>query len=182
MRARTSLACAVVLLLGCGSPADTDPRVLTGTLTIDARFSVDQRQSVLDAIDVWRDATGERFDPSVRIGEVSCGQPFALAAVSSEGCHVGQTLDEGDSTGPIEKVLGAADPERHSISVVTWLQGPDFGHNVEHELGHYLLLGHGQGIMAQSRDHQPAVVAAASISEFCAIWTCDARGIRSAAK
>ena len=178
MRACRSLVCAVGLLLACGSPADTDPRVLTGTLTLDTAFSVDQRQSILDAIDVWRDATGGRFDPSVSFADVSCGQPFALAAVASEGCHVGQTVDEGDSAGPTERVLGVADPARHSIAVVTWLRDDDFGHNVEHELGHYLLLGHGQGIMAQARNHQPAVVAPASISEFCAIWSCGAGGVR----
>src|SRR3954468_15991195 len=115
MRARCWLACAAALVLGCGSPAETDPRVLTGTLTIDTRFSVDQRQSILDAIDVWRDATGGRFDPGVRFDDVGCGQPFALAAVDSVGCHVGQTLDEGDSAGPTERVLGVADPTRHSI-------------------------------------------------------------------
>jgi hypothetical protein len=109
---------------------------------------------------------------------VSCGQPFALAAVDSVGCHVGQTLDEGDSAGPTERVLGVADPTRHSIAVVTWLGGADFAQNVEHELGHYLLLGHGQGIMAQARNHQPAVVSPASISEFCAIWSCGAGGAR----
>ena len=71
-----------------------------------------------------------------------------------------------------QRVLGAAHPEDHWISVVTWLEGDDFRNNVAHELGHYLLVGHGEGIMAQAREHEPAVVAETTISEFCAIWNC----------
>jgi hypothetical protein len=103
-------------------------------------------------------------------GEVKCGQAFAIEAVHAQGCHVGQEVDD---TG--DRVLGAADSDGHWVSVVTWLEGEAFRDNVAHELGHYLLVGHGDGIMAQAREHQPPWITAASVSEFCAIWECEDR-------
>jgi hypothetical protein len=159
----------------CAAGLDADPRILTGTLVVDRAFSVAQRAEVLRAVEMWREATDDRFAPSVVLGEVACGQAFAIEAVQSQGCHVGQALaEENDPTS--ERVLGAADRDSHWVSVVTWLEGSEFRNNVAHELGHYLLLGHGEGIMAQARRHQPPRVAQTSVSEFCAIWgACDAR-------
>ncbi|HKO93516.1 MAG TPA: hypothetical protein VJU61_20320 [Polyangiaceae bacterium] len=164
-----------ILSLGCAAGLDTDPRILTGTLVVDRAFSTEQRAEVLRAVEMWREATEARFAPEVVFGEVACGQPFAIEAVQAEGCHVGQAVAEQNEAAN-ERVLGAADRDSHWVSVVSWLQGKDFRNNVAHELGHYLLLGHGEGIMAQARRHQPARVAETSVSEFCAIWgACDAR-------
>lgn len=173
---RTFVLAAVTALTACNQDTDADPRLLWGPLTIDREFSREQRRDILAAVDLWRSATGARFAPEVRIAEVSCGQPFAIEAVHSESCHIGQEVEveaDGGQRRP-QRVLGAAHPEQHWVSVVTWLRGADFRNNVAHELGHYLLVGHGDGIMAQAREHAPAVVTPASISEFCAIWSCEA--------
>jgi len=163
------------LSVACAGGLDADPRILTGTLVVDRSFSAEQRAEVIAAVEMWREATDDRFAPSVVFGDVACGQAFAIEAVQSEGCHIGQEIAERDA--PVtERVLGAADRDSHWVSVVAWLAGSDFRNNVAHELGHYLLLGHGEGIMAQARRHEPARVAPTSVSEFCAIWgACDAR-------
>jgi len=162
------------LSLACSEGLDADPRILTGTLLVDREFSTEQRTEVLRAVEMWSAATEQRFAPSVVLGEVACEQAFAIKAVPAEGCHVGQAIVEEDQPAS-ERVLGAADRDSHWVSVVTWLEGREFRNNVAHELGHYLLLGHGEGIMAQARRHQPARVAETSLSEFCAIWQdCDA--------
>jgi hypothetical protein len=152
--------------------ASPDPRILTGPLLVDSDFEPEQREAIQAAVELWSDATNGRFAPQVTFGAVECEQAFAIKAVHSEGCYIGQTLhdDRGEGT---ERVLGAADPGGHWMSVVTWLDGDGFRNNVAHELGHYLLIGHGEGIMAQARNHQSSEVAAASISEFCAIWDCE---------
>jgi hypothetical protein len=184
VQVRFLLLAAVSLLSACGELPDTDPRVLLGPLTIDREFSARQRMDIRDAVEIWAQATGERFAPRVQVGEVSCGQAFAIEAVHDESCHIGQEVRDGDEDRDDaelhtdgtrrggQRVLGAAHPEQHWISVVTWLEGDAFRNNVAHELGHYLLVGHGEGIMAQARKHEPAYVAPASISEFCAIWSC----------
>lgn len=175
MLVRSVVLAASALFTACSSSGlDADPRLLRGTLTVDREFSREQRADILAAVDLWRRATGARFAPDVHIGEVSCGQPFAIEAVHSESCHIGQKVVDGDGQRRPQHVLGAAHPDDHWISVVTWLDGAAFRNNVAHELGHYLLVGHGDGIMAQAREQQPAVVARTSISEFCAIWRCDA--------
>jgi len=162
------------LSLACSAGLDADPRILTGTLLVDRDFSTEQRAEVLRAVEMWSTATEDRFAPDVVLGEVACEQAFAIKAVPSEGCHVGQAIVEENQPAS-ERVLGAADRDSHWVSVVTWLEGREFRNNVAHELGHYLLLGHGEGIMAQARRHQPARVAETSVSEFCAIWgACDA--------
>lgn len=171
---RTLVLAAVTSLSACSQELDADPRLLGGPLTIDREFTGVQRQDILAAVDLWRRATGARFAPEVRFAEVSCGQPFAIEAVHSDGCHIGQEVSAEDGQQRPQRVLGAAHPEQHWVSVVTWLAGADFRNNVAHELGHYLLVGHGEGIMAQAREHAPAVVTAGSISEFCAIWSCPA--------
>jgi len=161
------------LSLACAGGLDADPRILTGTLVVDRAFSSEQRAEVLSAVEMWREATEDRFAPSVVLGDVACGQAFAIKAVQSEGCGVGQELVDANEQASAH-VLGAADRDSHWVSVVTWLNGREFRNNVAHELGHYLLLGHGEGIMAQARRHQPARVAETSVSEFCAIWgSCD---------
>lgn len=175
MQVRFLWLVAVALLDACsGDTADADPRLLMGPLTVDREFRPEQRADILAAVDLWRRATGGRFAPEVRFADVSCDQPFAIEAVSSEGCHIGQEVHDDDQPLRPERVLGAAHPQHHWISVVTWLESAAFRDNVAHELGHYVLVGHGEGIMAQARKHEPAVVAPTSISEFCAIWGCDA--------
>ena len=168
------LLVASAVSLACSAGLDADPRILTGTLVVDRSFSAEQRAEVISAVEMWREATDDRFAPQVVLGDVACGQAFAIEAVQSEGCHIGQEVVE-ENEAATQRVLGAADRDSHWVSVVTWLEGSDFRNNVAHELGHYLLLGHGEGIMAQARRHQPARVAKTSVSEFCAIWgVCDA--------
>lgn len=77
---------------------------------------------------------------------------------------MGQRVETAD--GRTGRVLGGTDPELHSIAVATWLDASGVRDTVAHELGHYLLLGHGPGIMAQRRDRDSTEVAEASISEF----------------
>lgn len=174
VQVRLLVLAAVALLSACSQDSDADPRLLWGPLTVDREFSREQRRDILAAVELWRQATGARFAPEVHIAEVSCGQAFAIEAVHSAGCHIGQEVADARGQRRPQRVLGAAHPEDHWISVVTWLEGADFRNNVAHELGHYLLVGHGEGIMAQAREHEPAVVAKTSISEFCAIWSCGA--------
>jgi hypothetical protein len=149
-----------------------DPRILTGPLVVDSEFDAAQREAIQAAVVLWSAATNGRFAPELSFGAVQCEQAFAIKAVHSEGCYIGQAVDDDDGEGN-ERVLGAADRASHWMSVVTWLDGSDFRNNVAHELGHYLLIGHGEGIMAQARDQQGTEVAATSVSEFCAIWDCE---------
>jgi hypothetical protein len=169
VRSRLALMVGCIVSSGCADTAP-DPRILTGPLVVDSEFDDDQRADILAAVELWREATHGRFAPQIQFGVVACGQAFAIEAVHSEGCFIGHEVDD-DGPGH-DRVLGAADLESHWVSVVTWLQGSAFRDNVAHELGHYLLIGHGDGIMAQARDQQGSDVAPASISEFCAIWDC----------
>lgn len=180
MQVRSIVLAALGLLGACSPETDADPRLLWGPLTVDSEFSREQRAEILAAVDLWRQATGSRFAPAVHFGEVRCGQPFAIEAVHSESCHIGQQVADGDGQRQPQRVLGAAHPQDHWISVVTWLKGEAFRNNVAHELGHYLLVGHGDGIMAQARENEPPVVAGDSISEFCAIWRCDVDASKAA--
>ena len=125
---------AAALLTACSQEVDPDPRLLLGPLTVDREFSSEQRADILAAVDLWRRATGGRFAPEVRFAEVSCGQPFALEAVHSEGCNIGQEVLDGAQQERPQRVLGAAHPLQHWISVVTWLEGDAFRNNVAHEL------------------------------------------------
>jgi hypothetical protein len=166
--ASVAWAFALVSAVGCTS-MDADPRILTGTLVLDQDFEPEQREAIQAAIDRWSEATAGRFAPTLAFGEVACGEPFAIEAVHDVGCHVGQWYDEEETA----RVLGAADRGSHWVSVVTWLDGNYFGDNVAHELGHYMLLGHGDGIMAQAREGQGTQITESSIQEFCSIWGCE---------
>lgn len=170
-----SLRLALVLgLAACSGTVETaDPRVLHGTLRIDSAFSEQQQQQVIAAVDMWSEATGGLFQPQLIVGEVFCGQAFAIEAVASRGCRVGQQAD-GEPADSGMRVLGAANRLRHTVTVVTWLDGDSFRNNVAHELGHYLMMGHGQGIMAQQRHGQTPVVSHESLQEFCSVWPCEA--------
>lgn len=156
--------------VGCFE-ANPDPRILTGPLLVDSEFDTTQREAIEAAVELWSDATRGRFAPQIRYGAVHCEQAFAIEAVHSEGCYIGHAVGDDGSEGA-ERVLGAADRAAHWVSVVTWLEGDEFRNNVAHELGHYLLIGHGDGIMAQARDQQSTEIAATTVSEFCAIWDC----------
>lgn len=180
VQVRLLVLAVVGLLSACGEETDTDPRLLQGPLTVDSEFTREQRADIVAAVDLWQRATGARFAPELRFGEVSCGQPFAIEAVHTSGCEIGQEVGDGAGQSHAQRVLGAAHPHQHWVSVVTWLSGSDFRNNVAHELGHYLLVGHGEGIMAQAREHAPAVVAPSSINEFCAIWDCTADASKAA--
>jgi hypothetical protein len=167
VRGRATLIALWIASFGCVD-VHPDPRLLSGPLLVDGEFAADERAAIEAAVEMWRVATDGRFAPELVFGEVRCGQAFALEAVHDEGCHVGHEVDD---TG--DRVLGAADRDAHWVSVVTWLEGSAFRDNVAHELGHYLLVGHGDGIMAQARDHQAPRITPDSVSEFCAIWGCE---------
>lgn len=167
---RLAAVAACIATSGCVE-ANPDPRILTGPLFVDSEFDAEQREAIQAAVDLWSDATNGRFAPQLSFGAVSCEQAFAIEAVHSEGCYIGHAVDDDVGEGT-ERVLGAADRRAHWVSVVTWLDGNEFRNNVAHELGHYLLIGHGEGIMAQARDQQGTEVAPTSVSEFCAIWDC----------
>jgi hypothetical protein len=143
---------------------------LTEQLLVDVEFDADQHQAVQDAVDLWTEATGGRFAPELVFGTVECGDAFAIKAVQTPDCFVGQKVETDD--GRIGRVRAATNPDEHSVAVAAWLAGSGFRDTVAHELGHYLLLGHGPGIMAQRRSQGTSEVAAASISEFCDIWGC----------
>jgi hypothetical protein len=85
---------------------------------------------------------------------------------------VGQVVAPATNGATEQRVLGVADMDGHSVAVVSWLSGAAFRNNVAHELGHYMLIGHGDGIMAQAREHEPARVTPLNVNEFCAIWGC----------
>lgn len=161
---------AWIAFLGCIQPGP-DPRLLSGPLLVDSEFDETQRAEIQAAVQMWSEATAGRFAPQLAFGQVRCGQPFAIKAVHGEGCFIGHAVDDDPDTG--DRVLGAADREQHWVSVVTWLEGSHFRNNVAHELGHYLLIGHGDGIMAQARELQAPEITPASVSEFCAIWECE---------
>ena len=171
------IASWALLVLGCGSGVDADERILEGTLWVDHEFSHEHRELIAAAVNMWSEATGGAFAPAMAVGQVSCGQAFAIKAVHSSGCRVGQVVDHAARDGRGEqRVLGSADPEGHSVTVVSWLSGAAFRNNVAHELGHYMLIGHGDGIMAQAREHEPPRVTALNLSEFCAVWGCAPSG------
>jgi hypothetical protein len=143
---------------------------LTGVLLVDFEFDAEQRDGVQTAVALWSDATQGRFAPQVRFESVQCGDSFAIEAVHEPGCSIGQHVDSPE--GRDGQVLGATDPELHTVSIAAWLSDSSFRETVAHELGHYLLLGHGEGIMAQRPQRLHAEVAASSIREFCTIWPC----------
>jgi hypothetical protein len=147
-----------------------DRRILTGPLLVDSEFNAQQRDAVQAAVELWSHATEGRFAPELRFGPVQCGDSFAIEAVHTPGCFVGQQIES--SEGRSGHVLGATDPEVHAVSVAAWLEGSGFRDTVAHEIGHYVMLGHGEGIMSQRRQHRTTDVAASSVSEFCAVWGC----------
>ena len=147
-----------------------DPRLLRGPLVIDIEFDGEQQAAVQAAVELWREATGGRFAPELRFAPVECGTSFAIEAVQDRGCFIGEKVElEEGRTG---HVRGATDPDTHSVSVAAWLAGSGFRDTVAHELGHYLLLGHGDGIMAELADRRSESVSEASRSEFCVVWSC----------
>lgn len=166
----------VLLVLGCGAGVEPDARILEGTLWVDQEFSEEQQGLIAAAVGMWSEATDGAFAPSIAVGQVSCGQAFAIKAIHSSGCRVGQVVAQASADGERElRVLGVADLDAHSVAVVSWLTGSAFRNNVAHELGHYMLIGHGDGIMAQAREHEPPRVTELSLSEFCAVWGCSPR-------
>lgn len=163
-----TVVAGLVLVAGCsGGP---DPRVLTEPLLVDSELDAEQREAVQAAVDLWSSATDGRFAPELRFGPVECEDPFAIEAVPTQGCSVGLRVRTAD--GRLAQVLGATVPEEHSVAVAAWLDGDAFQDVVAHELGHYLLLGHGDGIMAQPRDRLSSEVSPRSVSEFCDTWGC----------
>lgn len=169
-RLATCVVCATSLSLGCAE-VGPDPRILTGPLLVDSEFDADQRAAIEEAVNLWTEATDGRFAPTLQFVPVQCEEPFAIEAVHVTGCFIGQKLATARGEGTA-RVLGATDPESHWISLGAWLEGSRFRETVAHELGHYLLLGHGEGIMAQARQRRSVDVTEASISEFCELWGC----------
>lgn len=163
------MMCLVCAASGCVE-VSPDPRLLTGPLLVDVEFDDAQQAAVQEAVELWRDATGGRFAPELQVGPVECGAAFAIEAVFTSGCSVGQKVELDD--GRKGHVRGATDPEAHSMSVAAWLAGSGFRNTVAHELGHYLLLGHGDGIMTEHADRRSDGVSEASRGEFCAVWGC----------
>jgi hypothetical protein len=157
------------MLFAC-SGEEPDPRVLTEPLLVDAELDDEQREAVQAAVDLWSAATEGRFAPELRFGPVECNDSFAIEAVHTQGCSIGLRVQTGE--GRIGQVLGSTDPDEHSVAVAAWLDGSGFRDTVAHELGHYLRLGHGDGIMAQPRDRLSSEVSEGSLSEFCATWGC----------
>ncbi len=171
MRWHAAIAFAAVIATACGAAGPVaDERLVAGTLTVDREFSPHQRVQVEKAVELWSEATGGRFRPRLTFGEVECGDPYAIEAVADEGCRVGQRFESPEGR---LHVLGATDLYRHTIAVVSWLEGSSFRNNVAHEIGHYLLMRHGDGIMAQSFRGQPPVVTRDTLAEFCATWGCE---------
>jgi hypothetical protein len=158
-----------VILVGC-SEQGPDPRILTEPLLVDAEFDAEHREAVQAAVNLWSDATEGRFAPELRFGPVECGDSFAIEAVETQGCSIGRRVETAD--GSIAQVLGVTDPDQESVAVAAWLSGDSFRDTVAHELGHYLRLGHGEGIMAQPRYRLSSDVSEASLSEFCSTWGC----------
>ena len=144
--------------------------MLTEPLLVDSELDSEQREAVQAAVALWSDATEGRFAPELLFGPVECKDPFAIEAVPTQGCSIG--LRVRTAKGRVGQVLGATLPEGHSVAVAAWLDGDAFRDVVAHELGHYLLLGHGDGIMAQPRDRLSSEVSAGSIAEFCDTWGC----------
>lgn len=169
VRGQCALFVVCVLVLGCSGTVP-DPRILTEPLLVDAELDSEQRADVQAAVDLWSDATEGRFAPQLVFGPVTCGESFAIEAVHTPACFVGQKFATSD--GRILQVRGATDPDEHSVAVAAWLAGRGFRDTVAHELGHYLLLGHGEGIMSQREGRDSSEVAPSSISEFCDIWGC----------
>jgi hypothetical protein len=169
MCGKWSAVVACLVFVGCLGEGP-DPRVLTEPLVIDAELDADQRAAVQAAVDLWSDATQGRFAPELRFGPVECGESFAIEAVPTQGCSIGRRIRTAD--GHIGQVLGATEPEQHSVAVAAWLDGNAFRDTVAHELGHYLMLGHADGIMAQPARRLSSDVSAASVREFCATWGC----------
>jgi hypothetical protein len=165
------LACLIALgaLPGC-IERDPDPRILTGPLLVDIEFDSEQHAAVQAAVDLWSEATGGRFAPALQLAPVECGASFAIEAVHTQGCSIGQEIDLDE--GRTGHVRGATDPEAHSVSVAAWLAGSGFRDTVAHELGHYLLLGHADGIMAQLADRRSEAISPTSVAEFCDVWGC----------
>ena len=160
---------ALGCVLGCVE-VGPDPRILTGPLLVDIELDAEQQAAVRDAVERWREATGDRFAPDLQLAPVECGAAFAIEAVHTSGCFIGQEVElEEGHTG---HVRGATDPELHSVSVAAWLAGSGFRDTVVHELGHYLLLGHADGVMAALPEHRSETISQASIREFCAVWSC----------
>ena len=162
------MVAGLVVVMGCS--AAPDPRILTEPLLVDAELDADQRQAVQAAVDLWSNATDGRFAPELRFGSVECEDAFAIEAVPEQGCSIGLRVRTAD--GRMGQVLGATVPDEHSVAVAAWLDGDAFRDVVAHELGHYLLLGHGDGIMAQPRDRLSSEVSARSVDEFCDTWGC----------
>ena len=162
------LAGALALVASaCGQTAP-DPSVLQETITIDQELSAEQQQDVREAVKLWARASGSAFNPETSVGQVECGQPFAIKAIAEEGCGVGHALPEDEHM----RVLGLANAEAHTITVVAWLEGTRFRYNVAHELGHYLYVGHGEGLMAQERWGQEPVLTEQTVEELCSVLPC----------
>jgi hypothetical protein len=166
---RRWLPLSFTLLLGCVE-VGPDPRVLTAPLLVDSELDAEQQAAVRAAVELWSNATGGRFAPELRFGPVECGTSFAIEAVHTHGCSIGQKVELGE--GRTGHVRGATDPESHAVAVAAWLAGDGFRDTVAHELGHYLLLGHGDGIMAELADRRGDGVSEASKQEFCSVWSC----------
>lgn len=160
----------IALMTACG-PNISDEEILKGQLTIDQRFSDDQIEMIIDAVDVWTEATDGCFKPQIVIDQVECNQPFSILAVEGEDCGVGQRIDVD---GKQRRVLGLSKQGVPTVILGTFIEGERFFNNAVHELGHHLHLEHDDGgFMAQDFKHEQKVVTQRSVDRLAERWSCD---------
>lgn len=133
-------------------------------ITLDDSMSDRQLEMAVEGIQMWVDSTEGYFDPPVSIGPVSCHQPHSIHLADVGECEMGEQPD-----GFFQ--VGYGDYETPYITVADGQVESRFAHTIAHEIGHYLGLPHGDGIMTLGWDVKTEVTEK-NVSDMCEVWLC----------
>jgi len=176
MKSLALVILALAALTGCDQWYPNE-KAMTHTITVDDRFSPEQVESIILAVEAWRASLPGTFTAEIVIGRTKCEQKFAIHFVAAgEDClGVGRIGKHGRPITAQTSIQDAA-----TAIIGTRPAGPALQRTATHELGHYLGAHHlglgsdeeGHNVMTDGGLPEDICIAPETLSEVCSFFSC----------